>query len=190
MKATIYSNDFNRVIAATKAFVSKDTTRKFRRYIRLEFSASDSRMTAMAVDGCRMSVEHSVCECDEDFVTYIHGSIKLPRKMNARIEVTGTETLIRCGDFIFGCPKITGEDDFDWRLVLPKESNFQIGFNGNYLITALQAAKVSCGDSFKQPVILEFRSPSEPIVLRTNTDDFKLVLPVRIGGTRPADEQK
>ena len=184
MKAEINSNDFNRAIAATKAFVAADSARKFRNYIRLEFSAVDSCMTAMAVDGYRMSVEHAVCECDEDFVTYIHSSIKLPCKTNAHIEVTEDETLIRCGDFIFGCPRLKGEDTFDWKGVLPGEPTFRIGFNGNYLLSVLQAAKASCGGSLRGPVILEFRSPIEPVILRTNKEDIKMVLPVRIKETR------
>ena len=47
-------------------------------------------------------------------------------------------------------------------------------------MSALQAAKALAGESFRQPVILEFRSNVEPILLRTNKEDIKMVLPVRI----------
>lgn len=64
MKAKINSTDFNRIIAATKGFVGKDDFRPLYKFIRLEFCAADSVVTAVAVDGYRISVEHSVCECD------------------------------------------------------------------------------------------------------------------------------
>lgn len=181
MRAKINSNDFNRVIAATKAFVSTgNSPQKCREYIRLEFDVASSRMTAMAVDGYRMSVEHAICECDEDFTTYILGSVKLPNKMNALIEVTESDTLIRCGDIIIGCPKLECPDEFNWMKILPEAPSFRIAFNGNYLLSALQAAKESCGKSLKEPVVLEFRGPLEPVILRTNKDNIKMVLPIRI----------
>lgn len=180
MKAKIFSNDFNRVVAATKGFVGKDPRRSLHQFIRMEFCAADSSVTAVAVDGYKMSVEHAVCECDENFVAYINASTRLPRWEYATIEVVGSDAIIRCGDFIFGCPQNGGEF-LDWRTVIPKgESSFRIGVNGNYLLTALQAAKVSCGSSFKKPVVLEFRGELSPILLRTNEDDIKMVLPIRI----------
>lgn len=180
MKATIFSNDFNRLVAATKAFVSKDSIRPLYKFIRLEFCAADSIVTAVAVDGYRLSVEHSVCEADEDFVAYINANTMLPRNMNVTIEISDSDAIIRCGDFIFGCPQKGGEF-LDWRDSLPKgDPTFRFGVNGNYLLSALQAARVSCGNSFRQPVVLEFRGALNPVLLRTNKDDVKMVLPVRI----------
>lgn len=180
MKAKIFSNDFNRIVAATKAFASKNTMRALHQYIRLEFYAADSSVTAIAVDGYRMAVEHSVCECDEDFVAYINRNTKLPRGMNATLEVNGGDAIIRCGDCIFGCPQRGGEF-LDWKNVLPGgEPTFRFGVNGNYLLSALQAAKISLGNSFKEPVVLEFRGELSPVILRTNGGDIKMVLPTRL----------
>ena len=50
---------------------------------------------------------------------------------------------------------------------------------------ALQAAKASVGGAFKHPAILEFRGPLGPITIKTNHEDVKMVLPVRI---READD--
>lgn len=184
MKAKMASNDFNRLVAATKDFVSKDVTRRSHRFIRLEFSAADSSVTAVAVDGYRLSVEHSVCECDEDFVAYINANTHLPRGAEATIEVRDGEAIIHCGDFIFGCPQRTGEF-LEWQKVIPAgEPTFRIGFNGNYLLSALWAAKVSCGDCFREPVVLELRGETDPVLLRTNKEDVKMVLPVRIKNQR------
>lgn len=179
MKAKINSNDFNRLIAATKSFVTKQDYKKLYQYIRLEFSAADSIVTAVAVDGYRLSVEHAVCECDEDFAAYVNPNTHLPHNDEAALEVVNNELIIRCGGSIFGCRQTAGEF-LDWEAAIPSgEPKFRIGFNGNYLLSALQAAKVSCG-SFKEPVVLEFRSPVEPVILRTNKNDIKMVLPVRI----------
>lgn len=72
-------------------------------------------------------------------------------------------------------------DKFLWREAIPADDpTLRLGFNGNYLLSALQAAKVSIGGSFKDPVVLEFRNNLTPVILRTNKDDIKMVLPIRI----------
>ena len=179
MKAKIYTNDFNRIIAATKDFVGQSVNKKLHTYIRLEFRADEQRVTAIAVDGYKMSVEHAVCECDEDFNAYVRSNVKLPSGLNAIFEIQDGEVIIRCGEFIFGYQQPEGEF-LDWEKVLPEAPTFKIGFNGNYLLSALKAAKVSAGNSFKSPIILEFRSPLDPVIIHTNKDDVKMVLPIRI----------
>lgn len=182
-KAKLFSNDFNRLVSATKSFVSDSTHTLCNQYIRLEFRSADNQVIASAVDGYRMSVEHSVMsDCDEDFVVFIKSNTRLPSKAWAYIslEDDGKEAVIRCNGFSFGYtqPKDNG---FDWRKAIPEsEAKYKIGFNGNYLLSALQAAKASLGESFRKPVVLEFRSNVEPIILRTNKEDIKMVLPIRI----------
>lgn len=186
--AQIKSDHFNKLMDATKKFISdRNSNRIMYTYVQLSFSAQNSTVTAVAVDGYRMSVEHVVCYCEEDFTVYVKPNVKLPRGKEAVIELykdelnSRNECLIRCGDFIFGYPQPEGEF-LDWKHVLPKNDPvYRIGFNGDYLIRALQAAKVSLG-SFKGPVVLEFRAPNQPIILRTNTNDIKMVLPIRING--------
>lgn len=69
----------------------------------------------------------------------------------------------------------------DWKTKIPNNAHsFRIGVNGNYLLSALQAAKISCGNTFRNPVVLEFRGEKDAIILRTNKEDIKLVLPVKI----------
>ena len=180
MKARLFSDDFNRIIAATKGFVRKDMLKVLHHFIRLEFCAANSSVTAIAVDGYKMSVEHADCKCDEDFVAYINASTKLQRGMEATIEIVDNDAIIRCGEFIFGCPQKEGEF-LDWEKALPQEeASFRIGVNGDYLLTALQAAKTSCGNRFRRPVVLEFRGELAPILVRTNENDIKMVMPVRL----------
>ena len=86
--AKIYTNDLNRLIAATKSFVSDNDHRPCNQYIKLEFHAPDNQVVAMAVDGYRMSVEHSVVsDCDEDFVASIKSNTKLPNKQLSLIHI-------------------------------------------------------------------------------------------------------
>lgn len=181
--ARIFANDFNRLVEATKRFVSESNHRPCNQYIKMEFCAAENQVTATAVDGYRLSVEHSVIsDCEEDFVVYIKSNTKLPREQYARIslEDDGKEAVIRCNGLAFGYTQ-PEQDGFDWRKAIPTtEAIYRIGFNGNYLLSALQSAKASVGGSLREPVVLEFRSNVEPILLRTNKNDIKMVLPIRI----------
>ena len=181
--ARIYTNDLNRLIAATKSFVSDNDPKPSYQYIKLEFHAADNQVVAMAVDGYRMSVEHSVIsDCDEDFVAFIKSNTKLPKKQYATISLTedGKEAVIRCWGFSFGYTQ-PQDSGFKWEKVIPTtDVKYRIGFNGNYLLTALQEPKVSAGESFRQPIILEYRTNTEPILLRSYKEYIKMVLPVLI----------
>lgn len=177
----IFTNDFNRLIETTKNFVSVNNSKKSFNFIKLEFHAKENKVTAIAVDGFRMSVENAIIsDCEEDFVCYVKPNIKMPCGCFATITLDEEtkEAIIKCNGFSFGYDQPNAEE-FDWRKAIPKtEVKYKIGFNGNYLLQALQAAKASCG-GFRKPVILEFRSNLEPILLRTNNEDIKMVLPVR-----------
>lgn len=181
MKAGMMTDDFNRIIKATKSFVQKTGSRKIYQYIRIEFCAESSRVTAVAVDGYRMSVEHAMCyDCDEDFVIYVRDNIALPRNNKVLLELIGSECIIKCNDMIFGYVQPDGEF-LDWQKAIPGDTPiYRIAFNGDFMISALQSAKTSVGNVFKNPVVLELRGPTQPIILRTNQDDIKMVLPVRI----------
>lgn len=181
MEAVIFTSDFNRLVEATKKFVAKFASRPIYEYIQLRFDAAESKVTAAAVDGVRLSVEHSVVsDCDEDFVAYIRPNVKLPSNQQAKISVDGDEVMIRCNGVVFGYKQPSGEF-LQYEKVLPKtEVKYKIGFNANYLLEALQAAKASNGGSLRQPMVLEFRGPLEPVIIRTNKEDIKMVLPIRL----------
>lgn len=181
MKANILGNDFNRIMAATKQFCSSGERTQYG-YVRLDFDAVALRVEAYACDGYRLSVEHSVIgTCDESFTVYIRGGFRLPKKQYATIEKVENEVQIRCAGALFGFEQPDVSQRFEWQKAIPKdEPTFRIGFNGNYLLNALQAAKVSAGQTFKNPIVLEFWTPTTPVIIRTNTDDIKMVLPIRI----------
>lgn len=184
MKAQISASSLKRLIQATYKFAERAGTRPVYNYIRLEFSKEFSLVTAIAINGYEMSVEHATCGVDEDFTAYIKAAIPPAHKdSDAIIELRENTCYINIDGFIIGYQQPSGEF-IDWKTVLHDNTkspvNFRIGFNGNYLLTALQAAKASAGNIFRQPVILEFRDPLSPVLIKTNKDDVKMVLPVRL----------
>ena len=191
MKIVIMStNVFNTIIAAVKGAVSASVGRPVYKNIRLEFRKENNAVTAIATDGFRLFVEHATCcEVEEDFDCYIKPSVHLPRGNFMRLELkkrdeTESVVEIECLGCIFGFVQPTGEF-LDWEKALPDSPTFRIGVNAEYFLSALQAAKASAGGAFKQPAILEFRGPIGPITIKTNREDVKMVLPVRI---READD--
>lgn len=179
-KARMTTDVFNRLIDATKGFVQNTGTKPPHQFIRFEFHSSDDEVIAIAVDGVKLSVEHAVCKSEEDFTIYVKSNVMLPRKTEVEIELDEDEALLRCGGFVFGYQQPHGEF-IDWANVLPKgEPAFRIGFNGEYLLKALEAARITVGGTYKTPVVLEFRSPLDPVIIRTNKNDIKMVLPLRI----------
>lgn len=187
MEARIYTDDLNRIIAATKDFCTpeSETHRVEQKYIKLEFDAEKSIVTAVAVDGYKLSVEHAVIsDCDESFVAYIKPAAKFPNKQYAKISVVkeDDELFVRCKDTIYGFKQPNITTPFDWEKVLPTDQpSLRIGFNARYLLDALKAAKASCGSVFNSPIVLEFTSPLSPVVFKTNGgSDIKFVLPMRI----------
>lgn len=186
MKIVIMStNVFNTIIAAVKGAVSASGRKPMYKNIRLEFRKENNAVTAIATDGFRLFVEHATCcEVEEDFDCYIKPSVHLPRGNSMRLELKkrdDTESVveIECLGCIFGFVQPNGAF-LDWGKALPDSPTFRIGVNAEYLLSALQAAKASVGGAFKQPAILEFRGPIGPITIKTNHEDVKMILPVRI----------
>ena len=186
MKIAIMStNVFNKIISAVKGAVSTSVAMPMYGHIRLEFCKENRAVTAIATDGFRLFVEHATCcEVEEDFDCYIKPSVHLPRGHVMRLELkqrseTESAVEIECLGGIFGFVQPAGKF-LDWEKVLPDAPTFRIGVNAEYLLSALQAAKASVGGAFKQPAILEFRGPLGPITIKTNREDVKMILPVRI----------
>lgn len=72
MKAQMELSALKVIVNATKEFVSASNNRPVYQYICLKFSSADNEVTAVAIDGYRMSVEHTLClSVDEDFTVFI-----------------------------------------------------------------------------------------------------------------------
>ena len=157
MFAKISSSAFNRIISATKLFISKDSRHIICRYIRLRFDPVNKEVTAIAIDGVKMSVEHSVlAECDEKFEIYIK-PFTLPANEWATFEVAKGEASLRCSGCSFGFIQPENVVPLDPDKIMPKkEPIFKIAFNGDLLADALKSAKVSAGNVFNKPLFLKF----------------------------------
>ena len=98
-KARMTTDVFNKLIEATKGFAQKSGSKPIHNYIRLEFHSTDDEVVAIAVDGYKMSVEHGVCNSEEDFAVYVKSNIKLPNAIfislrSKNISERGEYTLI------------------------------------------------------------------------------------------------
>lgn len=179
--ARMNSTDFNRLVKATKDFVD-ELYRPILSYIHMEFDANTQTVTAVACDGHKLSTEHAKADCDESFSCYVKRDAHIPG--SGYVQITLCEELrqvrLESADFSVSYNQPAG-NYLDWKLVVPTTpSGYSITFDGNLLLDALKAAKASCSRSFKESLVIEFRDPNEPIVIRTNEDNIKLVLPLRM----------
>lgn len=179
--ARMNSTDFNRIMAAVKDFTG--IVKPIFEYIKLELNADTNMITAVACNGFVLSAEHAVLEqCDENFECYVRHNIKFPNNNTLQIALDEDlrQSSLTCMDFSATYKQPEGKY-LDWERIVPATPpEYSIAFNGNLLLDALKAAKISCGRSFKGPLIIEFREPTKPIVIRTNESDIKLVLPMRM----------
>lgn len=183
MKATMQSEDFNRLIDATKKSCARHDSKLIHMWIRIEFSGTTA--TAVSVDGYRMHIERAACyDLDESFTAYIKPSMKkFPRKMYVEIERQDEKLFISCGEDIAGYRQPDGEF-LDWQKtygdIMEKEPILRMGFNSEYMYDALSSLKSCTSDFLRQPIILEVRDPLQPAILRTGDSGERVVLPVRL----------
>lgn len=187
MKAMMKAKSLKVLIEATKKFLAISSRKPCHQYIRLEFDSERHTVAAVGVDGCRLSVEHSIAEyIDESFVAYIKPSIpKFKKEDTAIIELTDKRCTIQIGDTITGYLQPVDEY-LDYKNTLDEiEKNpvqYRIGFNPNLLLEALQSAKASNGGTYQRCVELEFRSPLDPVIFKTgeHKENVKLICPMRL----------
>lgn len=184
MKATMNGANFNRIIAATRAFASGNTTRPQNNLIQLHFCRETASLEAFALDGYRAMKETSACyTVDEDFMVLVSAP---PLKANGEhvveIEQDGEYAYISFGNVRFRTKRPEGKV-LDVNKVLTdemkKEGRHRVGLNVDYLLDACKSIKAS-GTAFRKAVIIEIGSPLEPVILRTDRDNPRMVMPVRI----------
>ena len=188
MKALIEAHKLRRLIEATKKFISSDDNRRvLLQYIRLDFKKEGLTVQAFAIDGYRLALENTDCfDVDEDFTAYIKPFVPAIRTKNsiyATVEIVGKNCLIDIDGQIAGFRQLEG-DKFNEQETLDNLQrnpvSFRIGFNGQYLLDAVQAAKASVSDFARTPVVLEFRGQRDAVIIRTGKDNIKAVLPIRL----------
>lgn len=185
-RATVSSENMNRLIAAVKDFVAPScSTREIYKYILLRFDAEHNEVTAAACDGFRLSVEKAhAFEIEEDFTVTIRPCHRFPVKTLVSVSLENEEAIIRCAGNITGCAQIKGEYlDYE-KFFPPREHSLRIAFSPKYLADAIKAAKASLDTSQAGlPIILEFTRPNEPAyIVTTKESGFRMVLPIRMRG--------
>jgi len=184
MKATLSGEALNQLIGAVKAFVSKNNARPQSQFIHILFSADGCKATAYALDGYRAAKESVVCyTVDEDFDVMISApQIRARRGSTVEVYRDGDYSFIGYGDIAFRTKKPEGEPFNVEKLIsveAAKENKQAFGINADYMIDALRSLKES-GASIRKPVVIEFTSPVAPVLLHTDEDNYKVVLPIRI----------
>lgn len=186
MKAQLSGEALNQLIGAVRAFTSKGDARPQNQLIHIFFSAEGCKTTAYAVDGYRAAKESVVCGfVDEDFDVFVlPPQIKAKRGSTAEVYREGDYSFISYGDVTFRTEKPDGEP-FDVESLIRseavKENKQSFGVNVDYMIDALRSLKES-GAAVRKPVVIEFTSPLAPILMRTDSDNYKMILPVRLRG--------
>ncbi len=186
-RVVLEGRDFNRLIAATKGFISKDDRRPIYKYIKFDVEKASTPgccVTAAACDGYRLSVERAraVFAVDEAFSCYIPPCARVPQKAFVEIELKDNDVLIRVEDKIFGCRQPKSKEEFvNYEKFFQEDVKSRVAFQPEYLERALLAAKASVGN-VRAPVVLEFRDHRSPVFFKTgqNRENLKMVLPVRI----------
>ena len=187
-KAIIETAEFNRLVNSTKGFVGTSSAKPQHQWIRLEIKG-DKSVIAIAVDGYKMSVERAECvEADEDFIAYVKPTIKkfkFSKKFSVidfvTIELINKNLYIAHNDDIIGYRQPEGEL-FDWEKVMgdlkKKEAAYKVSVNPEYLKIAMQSLEPTNGTCVTS--IIEFRSATEPVLIRVGRNSERIVLPVRV----------
>lgn len=184
MKATLEGATFNRLIGAVRNFTGKNDARPQNRLIQLHFHKDGTLVEAYALDGYRAAKECAICyTVDEDFSVLVNAPpLKANGSIAVEVEAADGFAYISYGDIRFRTKQPDAEM-FDVQKVIKdamqKPDIMRFGANVDYLLDALKSLKAS-GASSRKPIIVEFRSPVEPIILRTDQDNPKVVLPIRI----------
>ena len=184
MKATINGTNFNRLIGAVRNFASKNADKAQLALIQLHFHKDEQNVEAYAVDGYRAAKEQAACYLvDKDFTVLVAAPpLKANEATTVEIWTDGEYAYILYGDIQFRT-KQPGAEPIDIRKIVDENMHrpemLRIGVNADYMIDALKSLKLT-GAARRKAVIIEIKDPMSPIVLRTDEDDPKIVLPVRI----------
>ena len=184
MKAIMHGKDFNRLMAATKRFVSKQPGKKLIDWIRIEF-CKENLVKAIASDGFKLSVEFSIAtSIDGNFICYVRPNIAKMKSRYIEVELVGSKLLITSDDNIIGFNQPEGEYiDYQQSIdnVNETKPKYSIAFNTVYLIETLKSVQAT--QPGRKICLLEFRGEHEPALIKTDNENVKLVLPVRKGLT-------
>lgn len=179
MKATLNCAELKRLIRATKDFVQIcDTNCEAHSYIRLELSAEDRKITAVAIDGTRVSIETTqAVDIDADFICYIKGNIPNGNKFDiAEIRLEGDYCYVTVNGVTVGYEQ-PDSDFFDYKTYVERLSRSKPAAAIILSRKLLRDAMQSISPSAKRDVVtVEVRGDLEPMVIRT-ANGARYILP-------------
>lgn len=174
MKATIISNDLKRLIKSTKKFVADGENNKLMQYIKIE--VRECTITAIALDGHRITKETLECSSDCDFSCFIKPILPVLKNIEVcTIELIGDYAYITAGENRVGFKQPEGEY-YDTDKYFKKEAyeTFAICFDTKLLKEALDS--LPCDKA-----ILRFSNRKAPVYIHTAGKEIiseRVVLPV------------
>ena len=188
MKATIQAESFKRLINNSKKFTCVCTNRLMS-YIYLDVDAEKKTIRAEAVDGHRLSIEHSpVLEADSSFKCYVRANIPkiTARDRTVELELIGNRCYVTVGENITGFVQPEGKW-FDLDKVINDAEEKPVTASTYVDPKLLKEALDSIGEgAYKKGVKLEIRGKRDPIIIRPQLehlkDNVKVVLPIKHGG--------
>lgn len=181
MKAILKTEDLKRLIKATAKFISKDDNRQMLQWIQLKFDKEKLTVTAIALDGCKLSVETVKCfDLDEDFTVCIRPYLPVGAKdMYSKIELSDKLCLIDIGGRFTGYKQPEG-NFFDAEKFLTETEQLpvinEVALTRDFLVDALKSLQQ---DELKRlPVIIQLRDDLKPVSIKMGKST-RYILPVR-----------
>jgi hypothetical protein len=181
MEAILKTEDLKRIIKATSKFISKDDNKHMLQWIRLEFDKQKMTVTAIALDGYRLSVETVKCfELDDDFIAYVKPYLPVGAKNKfSRIKLSDKICLIDIGGRFTGYKQPDG-DFFDSDNFLKETDQLpiigEIALSRDFLVDALKSLQQD--DFNKLPVIIQMRGGAMPVSVKMGKST-RYILPIR-----------
>ena len=181
IKFDIQTADLKYIMSALKPAVAKSDCRPTHQYIK--FECVDGNLTTYATDGYRIhsvTVHVDITEGDNKF-SFLLKPFTVPKTDS---DFTPCELSEKEIMFNFGEQKITFQignpDDFiNVNEAIPTgKVKYRVGFDSKFLFEAAKTLK----KGRQTPLIMEFRSPLDPVMIYGDKDksDFRMVLPMRL----------
>ncbi|MFQ9509493.1 MAG: hypothetical protein ACLRZ7_00780 [Lachnospiraceae bacterium] len=178
MKAVLNVKSMKKLIDATKKFVSNIEGNKLMTFIKI--SVSDNQITAMALDGHKISLEKAECNNDETFECYIKPVLPVTKGCDeCEIELIDDYAYITAGDNRVGFKQPEGEFYKVDNYLDPKQyDHFCICVNATMLKQALESIK----NPMSNGIVLRFKNPTAPIYIEnagSTITSQRIVFPLR-----------
>ena len=179
MKAILSVASMKKLISSTKKFVNNNSSSGIMQYIKIE--VANGTVTAIALDGHRISKEKVNCENDESFTCFIKPVLPVTKgSIYSDIELIGDYAYITVGDYRVGFKQPEGKFYETDKYFIPNEyDTFSIGVNATKLKEVLESMQKN--SLRKDCVVLRFKGPKDAIYIENVGKDVtsqRILLPM------------